>query len=238
MKTINDLRIHAKNAGSQQISISGNDLIIVLDSVPSSGGGGSSQWGDVSGGINYADGNVGINNDTPTVALDVVGNVKVTNNAVQNINIQEKHITLRALDDSVNDGNFSQVELYASDTQSVLNIRSIFNDGIHEADVILSADAGGSYASLFGDGHVFLFCDYQYNQIGIKPAIAYIGDIDSILNGTVLKVDVINSTITVIADFLKLIGLPIYANNAAAITGGLAVNGVYKTATGELRIVV
>lgn len=37
---------------------------------------------------------------------------------------------------------------------------------------------------------------------------------------------------------LKVIGLPIYANNAAAITAGLAVNTVYKTSTGELRIVV
>ena len=32
--------------------------------------------------------------------------------------------------------------------------------------------------------------------------------------------------------------LKTYANNAAAVTGGLAVNTVYKTATGELRIVV
>jgi hypothetical protein len=30
----------------------------------------------------------------------------------------------------------------------------------------------------------------------------------------------------------------VYANNAAAVTGGLAVDAVYKTATGELRIVV
>ena len=29
-----------------------------------------------------------------------------------------------------------------------------------------------------------------------------------------------------------------YANNAAAIAGGLSVNSVYQTATGELRIVV
>ena len=36
----------------------------------------------------------------------------------------------------------------------------------------------------------------------------------------------------------KLTGLSTYANNAAAVTGGLAVNSVYKTATGELRIVV
>ena len=32
--------------------------------------------------------------------------------------------------------------------------------------------------------------------------------------------------------------LPTYANNAAAISGGLAVNSIYKTSTGEVRIVV
>ena len=42
----------------------------------------------------------------------------------------------------------------------------------------------------------------------------------------------------IVGTALNLTNLPIYANNAAAITGGLAVNDVYKTATGELRIVV
>jgi hypothetical protein len=37
---------------------------------------------------------------------------------------------------------------------------------------------------------------------------------------------------------IKMLSLGTYANNAAAIAGGLAVNDVYKTATGELRIVV
>jgi hypothetical protein len=32
--------------------------------------------------------------------------------------------------------------------------------------------------------------------------------------------------------------LPIYANNAAAVSGGLAVDFIYKTSTGEVRIVV
>jgi len=32
--------------------------------------------------------------------------------------------------------------------------------------------------------------------------------------------------------------LATYANNAAAVTGGLAVGALYKTATGEVRIVV
>lgn len=37
---------------------------------------------------------------------------------------------------------------------------------------------------------------------------------------------------------LKLTNLPVYANNAAALAGGLIDGDVYKTATGELRIVV
>jgi hypothetical protein len=37
---------------------------------------------------------------------------------------------------------------------------------------------------------------------------------------------------------LRLTALPIYANNAAALAGGLIAGDVYKTATGELRIVV
>ena len=37
---------------------------------------------------------------------------------------------------------------------------------------------------------------------------------------------------------ITLTNLPVYANNAAAVTGGLAVDSVYRTATGELRIVI
>jgi len=41
-----------------------------------------------------------------------------------------------------------------------------------------------------------------------------------------------------VAGTVRLQGLSTYANNAAAITGGLVADDVYKTATGELRIVV
>jgi len=37
---------------------------------------------------------------------------------------------------------------------------------------------------------------------------------------------------------LNLSNLGVYADNTAAVAGGLAVDDVYKTATGELRIVV
>tara|TARA_S200002703_G_scaffold123950_1_gene109976 strand:- start:682 stop:933 length:252 start_codon:yes stop_codon:yes gene_type:complete len=43
---------------------------------------------------------------------------------------------------------------------------------------------------------------------------------------------------TAVFNTLNLLNLPVYADNAAAVTGGLAINDVYKTATGELRIVV
>jgi hypothetical protein len=40
------------------------------------------------------------------------------------------------------------------------------------------------------------------------------------------------------ASALTLTNLPTYADNAAAVAGNLPVGAVYKTATGELRIVV
>ena len=42
----------------------------------------------------------------------------------------------------------------------------------------------------------------------------------------------------ILGNTLNLTSLSIYANNAAAIAGGLTLNDVYKTATGELSIVV
>ena len=46
------------------------------------------------------------------------------------------------------------------------------------------------------------------------------------------------NALVVYGNTLTLSGLPTFANNAAAVSGGLAVGRVYKTATGELRIVV
>lgn len=40
------------------------------------------------------------------------------------------------------------------------------------------------------------------------------------------------------ATTLNLTALPVFADNAAAIAGDLAVGDVYRTATGELRIVI
>ena len=43
---------------------------------------------------------------------------------------------------------------------------------------------------------------------------------------------------TAVFNTLNLLNLPTYDDNAAAVAGGLSVNDVYKTTTGELRIVI
>lgn len=45
-----------------------------------------------------------------------------------------------------------------------------------------------------------------------------------------------NSDITVLAALAKITGLPVFADDAAAGTGGLTAGSVYRTAAGELRI--
>lgn len=47
-----------------------------------------------------------------------------------------------------------------------------------------------------------------------------------------------SNSLSVYGGILNASGIPTYATNAAAVSGGLAVGRVYKTATGELRIVV
>jgi hypothetical protein len=42
----------------------------------------------------------------------------------------------------------------------------------------------------------------------------------------------------ILGNTLNLTNLAVYADNAAAVAGGLTLNDVYKTVTGELRIVV
>ena len=46
------------------------------------------------------------------------------------------------------------------------------------------------------------------------------------------------ATLATLDDIYKIPNLPIYADNTAAISGGLVVDNIYKTVTGELRIVV
>jgi len=62
-------------------------------------------------------------------------------------------------------------------------------------------------------------------------------------NNTIINLPIINSgeekTLATLDDILNInLDSRVYANNAAAITGGLVVKDLYRTATGELRVVV
>lgn len=62
---------------------------------------------------------------------------------------------------------------------------------------------------------------------------------DYLMTKNFLLSDIITLATTT-GQFVTKVGvtLPTYADNATAILGGLVVNSIYKTATGEVRIVV
>jgi hypothetical protein len=75
-------------------------------------------------------------------------------------------------------------------------------------------------------------------KISSYPAIS-VPALDDVLIGTDIGSN--NATKNFkLSDVISLIGstLMTYANNAAALSGGLTVGALYKTATGEVRVVV
>lgn len=75
-------------------------------------------------------------------------------------------------------------------------------------------------------------------KISSYPAIS-VPELDDILIGTDISSN--NTTKNFkLSDVISLIGssLSTYANNADALSGGLTVGALYKTSTGEVRVVV
>jgi hypothetical protein len=72
--------------------------------------------------------------------------------------------------------------------------------------------------------------------IDLKSPISDDYDLRILTNGTnsAIRSNAISLEPTTV---LQISNVPTYADNTAAVTGGLAVNSVYKTATGDLRIV-
>jgi hypothetical protein len=85
--------------------------------------------------------------------------------------------------------------------------------------------------------------NFNNNSTAVNKSTNFIGANVGIGTSTPTDSLFVNGTATIVGRVTinglpKVTGLSVYANNAAAITGGLVVNDVYKTATGELRIVV
>jgi hypothetical protein len=106
---------------------------------------------------------------------------------------------------------------------------------------IQSTRTGGGRVEMYGDEYL---CGFGIGDFGIAndDFYAYGKNGFSLGNRVVLGQEWFtikhNDRINIDALRVVLPTIPTYADNAAAISGGLTTNMVYKTATGELRIVV
>ena len=88
------------------------------------------------------------------------------------------------------------------------------------------------------DGNIVGFIDgnttFQNNTGTTGTVLSVIGEDDTSL--LVTNNDASKIALDVVDGFIKFQNLPVYANEAAAVIGGIATGVVYQTATGELRI--
>ena len=120
-------------------------------------------------------------------------------------------------------GNFAYINRYGMEVQNTdgLRIFSIINQGTNFHIKTLDITSGNTINSLF---------------LKTNPN-------STVISGNVLLPRMTGSDTEVTLatlDDIKKIDLTgrVYENNAAAISGGLTVNDVYRTSTGELRIVI
>jgi len=89
------------------------------------------------------------------------------------------------------------------------------------------------------DGNTVGFTEGNTTFINSTATSGTVLSVTGDTNGTALEVtntDNSQLALDVVDGFIKFQNLPVYANEAAAVTGGLATGVVYQTATGELRI--
>lgn len=116
--------------------------------------------------------------------------------------------------------------------------------------VYLSTPAGGAFDPTSGNANwTMLLISQGVNQTGTASGITRSIHIDPVITSVVdyRAIEISNNTgygiyqseasvNNLFAGTLRLTGLPTYADEAAATTGGLVTGDIYKTATGELRI--
>ena len=100
-------------------------------------------------------------------------------------------------------------------------------------DKLIGTNVGGSPANATKN---FLVSDLQA-LIQTNTNLQAVLDAGNTATKDVTLTGIFRSTVLK-GDTMQLLALGTYADNVAALAGGLVLNDVYKTATGELRIVV
>lgn len=119
-----------------------------------------------------------------------------------------------------------------------LLIGTITDDGTNKLQVA----GGGAFTGIVTSNSSFRAGDYNLTNSGVVGPFVTNRSFDVRALGTGSLTFSTNSSerarFTADGHLLFTTSPPTYADNAAAVAGGLAVNTVYKTSTGELRIVV
>lgn len=125
--------------------------------------------------------------------------------------------------------NTSSVDVYTNGSTTKVEIETR-NDANHYNQIDMYSSTGDNYMLMRTNGDnlvkVDLYANDSFSSVELyaKSEIKHTTDAVKFYKHTA-------STLKVIFN-----DLPVYANEAAAVTGGLAQNTVYKTSTGELRI--
>ena len=123
---------------------------------------------------------------------------------------------------------------------------------IESDNIVLNGQYATTYAALqtlIGGGAVVIQDDEDegagiYIQArglggGVFSVTLQSGEVVLQADGTEIQLNYDSSIgVRIGPNYIRLVGLQTYANNTAAISGGLSTEHIYKTATGELRIVV
>jgi hypothetical protein len=194
-----------------------------------------------------------IKNIVDTTEL-IIDNTSIKNIVDTNeLNINQFGVEVNAPINAISGGGQLHLDVYGDDTILLSNDSGAYEEaGVYiEAGYTSIFDySTNGFVDIYGEEQINISSEEQINistdtntSISISPALILLSA-ENTTDETVANIEIdggaekITMKGLVQIEELILKELPTYADNAAAITGGATANQVYKTSTGELRIVV